>query len=54
MKEIRYKGELIAVVDGVEHTYLTEWAEELLHIFVTDPCSDPRCAYVEIRSLFKG
>lgn len=54
MKEIRYKGELIAIVDGLDHVYLTEWAEDLLRVFVTDPCSDPRCAFVEIHSKMLG
>ena len=50
MKEIRYRGELIAIVDGVDHVYLTEWAEDLLRVFVTDPCSDPRCKYITIET----
>lgn len=49
MKEIRYKGELIATYDG-EHTYMTEWAEELLEIFMSEPTSDERCKWIEIRS----
>ena len=48
MKEIRYRGELIAIVDGVDHVYLTDWAEELLRVFAEEPRSDPRCACIEI------
>ena len=43
---VTYKGELIAIVDGVDHIYLAEWVEELLKVFAEDPTSDPRCAFL--------